>query len=54
MKFEVPVSEFLYKNFNGVDSVIVTAITFYEEIKAELVLKIKCPIISLEDILYGI
>ena len=35
-----------------VDAIVVTAITFYDEIKEELSRKIDCPIISLEDILY--
>lgn len=34
-----------------VDVVVVTAITFYNEIKEKLEEKINCPIISLEDIL---
>lgn len=37
-----------------VDVVVVTAITFYDEIKEKLEEKINCPIISLEDILYEI
>lgn len=35
-----------------VDAIVVTAITFFEEIKEGLEIKVKCPIISLEDILY--
>ncbi len=35
-----------------VDAVIVTAITFYDEIKEKISKKLDCPIISLEDILY--
>lgn len=35
-----------------VDAIIVTPITFYQEIKKELVNKINCPILSVEDILY--
>lgn len=34
-----------------VDAVVVTAITYFEEIEKELSEKISCPIISLEDIL---
>ena len=34
-----------------VDAIVVTAITFYDEIKNQLYNKIDCPIISLEDIL---
>lgn len=37
-----------------VDAVVVTAITFFDEIEEKLSLKFDCPIISLEDILYGI
>ncbi len=36
------------------DAVVVTAITFFDEIEKELSGKLDCPIISLEDILYGI
>ncbi len=35
-----------------VDAVIVTAITFFDEIEEQLSEKFSCPIISLEDILY--
>lgn len=35
-----------------VDAVIVTAITFFEEIEEMLSEKMECPIVSLEDILY--
>lgn len=37
-----------------VDAIVVTAITFFDEIEEELSKKIECPIISLEDILYEI
>lgn len=37
-----------------VDAVVVTAITFFDEIQEKLVGKIDCPIISLEDILYEV
>ena len=37
-----------------VDAVVVTAITFFEEIAEKLEKKIECQIISLEDILYEI
>lgn len=40
--------------FDEVDVVVVTAITFFDEIEEKLQKKIKCPIISLEDILYDI
>lgn len=35
-----------------VDGIIVTAITFYDEIEEELRKKVNCPVISLEDIIY--
>lgn len=38
----------------NVDAVIVTAVTFFYEIEKELSKKLKCPILSLEDILYEI
>ncbi len=37
-----------------VDAVIVTAITFFDEIEEKLSEKVECPIISLEDILYEV
>jgi lactate dehydrogenase-like 2-hydroxyacid dehydrogenase len=37
-----------------VDAIVVTAITFFDEIEEELSEKIDCPILSLEDILYEI
>ena len=39
-------------SFADVDVVIVTAITFFDEIEEKLSEKLDCPIISLEDILY--
>ena len=38
----------------SVDAIVVTAISFYEEIEETLFGKTNCPIISLEDILYEI
>lgn len=35
-----------------VDAVVVTAITFFDEIETKLSEKLDCPILSLEDILY--
>lgn len=35
-----------------VDAVIVTAITFFDEIEEKLLEKLDCPILSLEDVLY--
>lgn len=37
-----------------VDAVVVTAITYYDEVEEKLSEKLDCPIISLEDILYEI
>lgn len=41
-------------SFAEVDAVIVTAITYFDEVKEELFEKINCQIISLEDILYDV
>lgn len=41
-------------NLEEVDAVVVTAITFFDEIEEKLLDKIDCPIISLEDILYEV
>lgn len=37
-----------------VDAIIVTAITFFDDIEEKLSEKVSCPIISLEDILYEV
>lgn len=37
-----------------VDVIVVTAITYFDEIKDNLKERVKCPIVSLEDILYEI
>lgn len=37
-----------------VDAVVVTAITFFDEIREALSVKVDCPIISLEDVLYEV
>lgn len=37
-----------------VDAIVVTAITFFAEIEEKLREKTDCPIISLEDVLYGV
>ncbi len=37
-----------------VDAVVVTAVTFFDEIEEKLCEKLDCPIISLEDILYEV
>jgi len=39
---------------NDVDAIVVTAITFFDEIEETLSEKVDCPIISLEDILYEV
>lgn len=41
-------------DLDPVDAVVVTAITFFDEIADQLSEKIDCPIISLEDILYEV
>lgn len=46
----VPVDDVL----EVVDAVVVTAITFFDEIEEKLSKKLDCPIISLEDILYEV
>ena len=38
----------------NVDAVVVTAITFFDEIEEKLSEKLDCPIVSLEDILYEV
>ena len=35
-----------------VDAIVVTAIAYFDDINEEMSLKVKCPIISLEDIIY--
>ena len=41
-------------DLDEVDAVVVTAITFFDEIEEALSQKLDCPIISLEDILYEV
>lgn len=41
-------------DLESVDAVVVTAITFFDEIEKKISAKIDCPIISLEDILYEV
>jgi len=41
-------------NLEPVDAVVVTAITFFDEIGEKLLEKVDCPIISLEDVLYEV
>lgn len=41
-------------DLESVDAIVVTAITFFDEIEEKLSEKMDCPIISLEDILYEI
>ena len=41
-------------NLPTTDAVVVTAVTFFDEIEEKLSRKLDCPIISLEDILYEI
>ena len=42
------------EKFAPVDVILVTAISFFDEIREELSKKVKCPVISLEDVLYEI
>ncbi len=41
-------------SLEAVDAVVVTAITFFDEIEQKLSEKMECPVLSLEDILYEI
>lgn len=41
-------------NLREVDAIVVTAITFFEQIEEMLADKVQCPVISLEDILYEV
>lgn len=41
-------------DLEDVDAIVVTAITFFDEIEDKLSNKVSCPIISLEDILYEV
>lgn len=41
-------------NLEEVDAVVVTAITFFDEIEQKFSDKLDCPILSLEDILYEV
>ena len=41
-------------DLEDVDAIVVTAITFFDEIEEKLSAKMSCPIISLEDILYEV
>lgn len=42
------------EDLQEVDAVVVTAITFFDEIAEELRNKLDCPILSLEDVLYEV
>lgn len=42
------------EKLDPVDAVVVTAITFFDEIEEKLAEKVDCPILSLEDILYEV
>lgn len=44
----------LEDDFKEVDAIVVTAITFFDEIEEALLKKVDCDIISLEDILYEV
>lgn len=40
-------------HLDEVDAIVVTAVTYFDEIKSELGGFIDCPVISLEEIIYG-
>lgn len=40
--------------FESVDAIVVTAITFFDEIEEKLSERMNCPILSLEDVLYEV
>lgn len=42
------------EELGDVDAIVVTAITFFDEIEEKLSAKVNCPIVSLEDILYEV
>lgn len=42
------------EELEDVDAIVVTAVTFFDEIEEQLEKKVACPIVSLEDILYEI
>ena len=44
----------LEDTLDDVDAIVVTAVTFFDEIEDELHKKVNCPILSLEDILYEV
>ncbi|MCI8374274.1 MAG: hypothetical protein HFI29_02390 [Lachnospiraceae bacterium] len=44
----------LEERVEAVDVVVVTAITFFDEIEKKLMERLECPIVSLEDILFEI
>ena len=44
----------LDESLEPVDAVIVTAVTYFEEIKKDISEKMQCPVLSLEDILYEV
>lgn len=44
----------LEDDLEKVDAIVVTAITFFNEIEQRLSEKVECPVISLEDILYEV
>ena len=45
---------FIEDELQEVDAIVVTAITFFDEIEEKLSRKVDCPIISLDDILYEV
>lgn len=45
---------FIEDELQEVDAIVVTAVTFFDEIEEKLSRKVHCPIISLDDILYEV
>lgn len=39
-------------NLEKVDAIVVTAISFFDEIEDQLVKKVDCPVLSIEDVIY--
>lgn len=40
------------EEFENVDAIVVTPITYFDEIKEQIGKRVECPIVSLEDIIY--
>lgn len=42
----------LEDRFDGIDAIIVTSVSYFDEIKSELKMRTDCPIVSLEDVIF--